>query len=170
MTNLYHVTIGSYVPDNIESFWVYTQSFVISELPPEVIRDYYLILGCDEAFVEISENNHYKEEPRIISDELISADIKKLRIRYQKISNALGKARSKIQNQNFVEKADPVIVSQTRDEIGSYTQQLEIMKKKIDAADRVTTYQSIVNLDNNLKNLNNLITSYSSVPTPQLAQ
>lgn len=170
MTNLYHVTIGSYVPDSIESFWVYTQFCVLSELPPEVVRDYYLILGCDEAFVEIAENNTYKEEPRIISDELISADIKKLRIRFQKISNTLGKARSKIHNQNFVERADPVIVSQTRDEIGSYTQQLEIMKKKIDAADRVVIYQSIVNLDNNLKNLNNLITSYSSVTTPQLAQ
>jgi hypothetical protein len=71
---------------------------------------------------------------------------------------------------NFVERADPVIVSQTRDEIGSYTQQLEIMKKKLDAADRVVIYQSIANLDNNLRNLNNLITSYSSVPTPQLAQ
>jgi len=170
MTNLYHVTIGSYVPDSIESFWVYIQSCVLSELPPEVVRDYYLICGCDEVFVEIVKNNDYREEPCIISDELISADIKKLRIRFQKISNTLGRARSKIQNPNFVERADPVIVSQTRDEIGSYTQQLEIMKKKLDAADRVVIYQSIANLDNNLRNLNNLITSYSSVTTPQLAQ
>jgi hypothetical protein len=44
------------------------------------------------------------------------------------------------------------------------------MKKKLDAADRFVIYQSIANLDNNLRNLNNLITSYSSVPTSQLAQ
>jgi hypothetical protein len=64
----------------------------------------------------------------------------------------------------------PIVLNPSRDEIGSYTQQLEIMKKKLDAADRVVIYQSIANLDNNLRNLNNLITSYSSVPTPQLAQ